>query len=315
MFALRGTAVSLSVFVIVYCGMSLVVITSWRQLDRRFQGCTMLRLSNVLFAIRVLPLLLAILITCAFAIPSFLLLEPRDIFEPIGSALIALGLWGAMVTFFGSANTAFALFTTRRFLSKWANSAERLPSSIPYPVLRVTGALPPLMAAGIFRPRILLSRSAEFVLNDNELRSGLNHEIAHIRRRDNLKKLLLRFVSFPGMQGLEAAWMRASEVAADDAAVFSAADALDLAAALIKLSRVKVAGSAPELSVGLVHGPASMINARVERLVSWSKQIEIQPTLSKAKVAAFLIPLLAGLAISYGSLLAHVHEATEWLIR
>ena len=67
----------------------------------------------------------------------------------------------------------------------------------------------------------------------------MNHEIAHVRRRDNLKKLLLRFVAFPRMAGLEAAWIEATEMAADDAAVLNASEALDLAAALLKLSRIR----------------------------------------------------------------------------
>ena len=48
---------------------------------------------------------------------------------------------------------------------------------------------------------MLLSGAAELVLTTNELQTALNHEIAHVRRRDNLKKLLLRFVAFPGMAG------------------------------------------------------------------------------------------------------------------
>jgi Zn-dependent protease with chaperone function len=224
-------------------------------------------------------------------------------------------LFGTALIISGLANTGIALLKTLRVVSQWTSSAQPLRSPAPFPVLRIPGALPPLVTAGIFRPRILMSGSAEFVLNGNELRAGLNHEAAHIRRRDNLKKLLLRFVIFPGMQGLEATWMQASEIAADDAAVSCVADALDLAAALIKLSKLKVAASAPELSVALVHGPASMVNARVERLVSWSKQPELQPNFSKVKIVALLIPALAGLAISYSSLLVHVHEATEWLVR
>ena len=128
--------------------------------------------------------------------------------------------------------------------------------------------MPALSAAGILRPKILLSGSAEFLLNGNELRTALNHELAHIRRRDNFKKMLLRFVAFPGMRGLEAVWLEASEMAADDAAVSSTADALDLAAALLKLSRLKADEPSPDLTAALVHGHAAIINARVERLIT-----------------------------------------------
>ena len=58
-------------------------------------------------------------------------------------------------------------------------------------------------------------------------------------------------------------------MAADDAAVSSTADALDLAAALLKLSRLKADEPSPDLTAALVHGHAAIINARVERLISW----------------------------------------------
>ena len=76
-----------------------------------------------------------------------------------------------------------------------------------------------------------------------------------MRRRDNLKKLLLRFVAFPGMAGLEAAWLEATEMAADDAAVSNAGEALDLAAALIKLSRLGPVEAPVDLTAALVHSP------------------------------------------------------------
>ena len=129
-----------------------------------------------------------------------------------------------------------------------------------------------MTATGIVRPQVLLSSAAEFVLNTNELQTALNHEVAHVRRRDNLKKLLLRFVAFPGMSGLETAWFEATEMAADDAAVSNAGDALDLAAAIIKLSRLGPVEPSVDLTAALVHSPASAMNARVERLITWSEK-------------------------------------------
>src|SRR5258708_34685891 len=128
-----------------------------------------------------------------------------------------------------------------------------------------------MTAAGIVRPRVLLSGAAESLLTASELQTALNHEIAHVHRRDNLKKLLLRFVAFPGMAGLEAAWLEVTEMAADDAAVSNAGEALDLAAALIKLSRLGPSGARADLTAALIHSPASAMNARVGRLIAWSE--------------------------------------------
>ncbi len=173
-----------------------------------------------------------------------------------------------------------------------------------------------MIAAGIARPRVLLSSAAEAVLSTNELQAALNHEVAHVRRRDNFKKLLLRFVAFPGMSALEVTWLEATEMAADDAAVSSAAEALDLAAALIKLSKLGPAQPPVDLTAALLHSSASIMNARVERLVAWSDARLVPSrkyspwygtTAALATVAVF--------AVTYSQLLVQVHTATEWLVR
>lgn len=314
MFAIRGIAVSFSVFVIVYCAATLAVLCGWRRIYQRVQDVPVQRLANLLFALRTFPLLLAALVTVAFAIPSFLLLEPRSIVEPMGDIPLLLALAGSVFAIYGVVNAAGAAVKAARTVSRWSSSSEPVSSSSPFPVLRISRSVPALTAAGILRPKILLSGSAEFLLNGNELRTALNHELAHIRRRDNFKKLLLRFVAFPGMRDLDAAWLQASEMAADDAAVSSTADALDLAAALLKLSTLRPEEPSPDLTAALVHGNASIINARVERLIAWS---DLRPArdLSRRRILGVLLPAVAIFAITYGSLLVDVHKATEWLVR
>jgi beta-lactamase regulating signal transducer with metallopeptidase domain len=315
MFALRGIAVSFSVFLIVYCAASLAVLCSWNRVYQRVHELPMQCVGNLFFALRMFPLALAGLITAAFAVPSFLLLEPRSIVEPMGNIPLALAILGSALAVFGLANAVLALRKASRTVSSWSDSAEEIASPVPFPVLRIRRSVPALTAAGLLRPKILLSGSAEFLLNGNELRIALNHELAHIRRRDNFKKMLLRFVAFPGMRGLEAAWLEASEMAADDAAVSSTADALDLAAALLKLSRLKADEPSPDLTAALVHGHAAIINARVERLISWPERSESSLDLSAKSILGVVLPILAVFAITYGPLLADVHRATEWLIR
>ena len=315
MFAIRGMAVSLSVFAIVYSGASIVVLCAWKQLLKRAQDVPVQRLGTLLFAIRIFPLLAAGLVTVIFAIPSFLLLEPRAIVEPMGNDLVVLAGFGVVLVGFALVNALSVILRTSRTVSTWTKSAQPVCSSAPFPMLRIHRRIPPLMAVGIVRPKILLSGSAEFVLNENELRTGVNHEIAHILRRDNLKKLILRFVAFPGMRGLDGAWIQASEMAADEAAVSSTADALDLAAALIKLSKLTSSESVPEVSATLIQGPASLINARVERLISWSEHSRMAQESSATKLLVWIVPMAGLFATSYYSLLGCLHQATEWLVR
>jgi Zn-dependent protease with chaperone function len=316
MFAARGLAVSFSVFVMVYCALSLAVCLAWRAVWLRSQRHPVRRIADLLFALRMLPLVAGAVITAAFTVPSFLLLEPRSIDEPMSGIPLALGICGAMLGIFGIVNASIALRRASRTIATWTTSAHPVDSGSPVPVLRISQIIPAMTAAGIVRPKVLLSAAAESMLTANELQTALNHEIAHVRRRDNLKKLLLRFVTFPGMSGLEAAWLEATEMAADDAAVSNAGEALDLAAALIKLSRLGPVDAPVDLTAALIHSPASLMNARIERLIAWSDARLAPPQrFSPWYALGAALATVAVFAVMYSQMLVQVHTATEWLVR
>jgi len=227
--------------VLLYSALSLVVCGVWRKVLFYGQRSSAKRCADLLLALRMAPLVAAAGITLAFAVPSFLLLEPRMANEPMSAVPVALGLFGLAVLLAGLWKAATALVQASRTVAGWARDDRAADSSVlesSVAVRRISGTAPPLTAAGIFRSSVWLSRAAEFVLTERELQSALRHEVAHVRRRDNLRKLILRLVTFPGMAELECAWGEATEMAADDAAVSSASEALDLAAAVIKLSRL-----------------------------------------------------------------------------
>jgi len=316
MFALRGIAVSFSVFVMVYCALSVAVSLCWRTLRLRSEKYPVRRTADLLFGLRMFPLITAGVITAAFTVPSFLLLEPRAIHEPLSDIPLLLGTCGAVLSLVGLWNAGLAMRGASRTISTWTREAQSVESCAPVPVLRISRAVPAMTAAGIIRPRVLVSSVAEFLLTTNELQTALNHEIAHVRRRDNLKKLMLRFVAFPGMAGLESAWLETTEMAADDAAVSNAGEALDLAAALLKLSRLTPVDLAVELTTALVHSPYSVMNARVERLIAWSDE-RLVPLQRFSPWYGFgaLLAMLAVFAVTYSQLLVRVHSATEWLVR
>lgn len=320
MFAVRGLAVSFSIFVMVYSALSLAVCGVWRSVWIYGQRHPARRSADLLFAVRVIPFALAAGVTLALAVPSFLLLEPRAVDEPLGVVPVVLGLCGIAVVFAGLWNGAAALLRASRTIAQWSARADVIgPSpgvfSGVVPVLRVSGVTPPLTAAGILRPSLWLSHAAEFVLSERELQSALRHEVVHVRRRDNLRKLILRVVAFPGMAELESAWREATEMAADDAAVSSASEALDLAAAVIKLSRLAPLETPLELTTALVHSPAQSVNARVERLVAWTEPRHEAPGYSGRYALCAAVVVVAALGVTYNELLVRVHLATEWLVR
>jgi len=317
MFALRGLAVSLSVFMMVYCVLSLAVAVVWRRIySWAALHHPVAHMADLLFAVRMLPLAFAFVVTAAITVPSFLLLEPRAIDEPVGLAPVTLGVLGAAFGIYGLVNALIAISNTACAVTALTAKADLVQPASPILVLRISQAIPPLTAVGVLRPKILLSRTAESMLSAPELQTALNHETAHIRGRDNLKKLLRHFAPFPGMRRLETAWLEAAEISADDAAVSNSFEALDLASALIKLSRFAPLEPQPRLTASLVHSPASIMNARIQRLLSWSNHPRVAPRpINIWFGVASASAALAVFVLTYGGLLARVHTATEWLVR
>jgi Zn-dependent protease with chaperone function len=326
MFAARGISVSLSIFVLVYSVLSVAILCVWRRVwvwghQHSAKSC-----ADLLFALRVAPLVVATGVTLVLAVPSFLLLEPRAVNESLGGPSVWLACSGMAVLLAGVWNAAAALIRASRTIAHWSTGTSAIETSATGPnlidskksvsVLRSSAGAPPLITAGIGRPSVWLSQAAEFVLTERELRSALRHEFVHVRRRDNLRKLILRLVAFPGMERLENAWREATEMTADDAAVSSISEALDLAAAVIKLSRLAALQPPAELITALVHSPAGSVNARVERLIAWKDSR--QDRLNRYSFGYALCAALAAvavLAVSYSALLVRMHAATEWLVR
>ena len=320
MFAIRGIAVSFSIFFILYSALSLLVAALWQKASVGSQNWSARTCSDYLFVLRIAPCVLATGVTLILAVPSFLLLEPRSIEEPLGVPPIVLGFCGLAILVIGSWKAIAAWSRTSKAVAKWSSDARvigcrQLSSKRPVSVLLTSVAAPPLAVAGILSPKVWLSRAAEFVLTERELQSALRHEIVHVRRRDNLRKLLLRMVAFPGMGLLENAWREATEMAADAAAVSNCSEALDLAAAVIKLSRLVPFRAPAELATALVHSPAESVNERVHRLISWTEPRAT--SLSRNRLWYTLCAsaaVLLTLVFTYSELLVRVHAVTEWLV-
>lgn len=314
MFALRGVAVSLTFFVLLYCFLSALVAVGWRSL--RLLRATEERLASLLFALRFLPLAASVVITFAFVVPSFQLLEPRSIDEGMGAMPLALGLCAVLLIGCGCLRVLTAQAVTTRVVARWLEGALPLNAGAGAQAVTLRSSrreTPPLTLVGFRKPRVLVSESTVALLSHEELQIALQHEFAHMRSRDNLKKLVFRFCPFPGMAKLESAWAQTAELAADDAAVSNQSDAVDLAAALVKLSRLVPIEAAPVCTVGFVTGS---ISARVARLLAWGEASKAQPM--RIHLWYAIPPVLAAMlcvVITYGPVLTLTHEVTEWLVR
>jgi Zn-dependent protease with chaperone function len=318
MFAARCIGVSLAVFVLLYVFLSLAVSRGWKLTRRMLRPRSARGTSDLLFVLRMLPLVLSFAVTFAFTLPSFLKLEPRSNNEAIGTAPLALGLCCLILFGAGIARAAMAQLRASRALVKWLDGSVFMESQTrsgnSVPVFRTGKDAPTLTVAGVCSPKVLVSEAAVALLNPPELQTALRHEIAHALRYDNLKKLLFRFTVFPAMAELEHAWSEETEMAADDAAVSSFADALDLAAALIKVSRLGPMESSGELTMALLHS-STALSARVKRLVAWDKAQKPQTPGRWFYALPAAAAIVLGLVATYGSVLTQMHAVTEWLVR
>jgi Zn-dependent protease with chaperone function len=281
--------------------------------------------ARLLFALRILPLVLTLIAVLAFCIPSYLWLEPEVSGEKVGLLCVLMALLGVALWAPALKRVIGAVRGTNRYLNECERHGRKI--SVPgetSPALLVTGKVPVLAVAGVFRPRLLISRRVLRELSPEQREAALRHEHAHRTSSDNLKRLLILlapdavpFVSIFG--ALERAWSRFTEWAADDEATAGDPErALSLASALVRVARMKAASPAPEnvLSCSLV-GASQELSERVDRL------LRPQPKPEKpVKEVVRLLGSAAALALSavavitmWPSSLSLVHQALERLVR
>jgi Zn-dependent protease with chaperone function len=308
MYLLRGVVVSLAVFFLVYAALSGVLVCVWRKLGRNLSALG----ATTLYGIRVLPLMGAGGLLALFTLPSFLYLEPYFTDERIGVGAFAMAAAGAMVLLTGFFNSARAWVRTSRFLSVCLSRSRRLEPANGTCTYEVQDEDPLILVAGAWRPTLLVSTGAVALLDAGEIHAAIQHELAHVQRRDNLKKLVLRFCALPWLAALDREWLKATEEAADDAATQDEATALDLASALIKMAQAPSRGGTPELGMALVPPNRASVSARVQRLLS-----ERCPAHCNNRLLWWVLLTSAVLAASahYAWALVQMHEATEFLVR
>jgi len=316
-FVVRCASVSLAFFFLAYCALSVTVARGWRAVRRVAAGLPARHVADLLFVLRLFPLASAALVTLAFVLPSFLLLEPRRSAERIGEVPFVLSVACLLWLGFGVWRAGQAYARTEKTVAGWMEQSTAGPACERVPVFRIRPSVPALTVAGMWSPKMLLSEAAASVLGVRELHTALRHELAHVRRWDNLKKLIFRLCAFPGMLGLESAWGDAEEMAADDAAVTSVSDALDLASALIKLSRLAPLHPSAALTTALLNNSTASVNMRVARLVAWdeTQAREGRPHIFSWYAKAAVVGTTLSLLITYGAALRDLHALTELLVR
>jgi Zn-dependent protease with chaperone function len=181
------------------------------------------------------------------------------------------------------------------------------------PALALDLPFPLVAVLGIARPRLFISRAVLGACSSTEIRAIVEHERAHVLRRDNAVRLLmdaapdlLGLTRLP--QALAAAWHQAVEHRADDAATRR----LDLASALVKVARMATSSPAMALPASaLYRGEGDdLIGARVRRLVAPGADARPRWATAVAGSALALMALL-GTAVMTGATSRAAHALLE----
>jgi Zn-dependent protease with chaperone function len=267
-FWLLTTAVALGVFAAIAAIASLVVGLAAPAVARRLETCSPAACAALLFRLRLLPGTLAIAVAFAVVLPVFLAYEPPATKEQVPVLLTLLAAAGASLLLRGVWRAVAAWYATRGVVREWRRRGRPLQTfDTSLPVFAIEEAFPTVAVVGVARPALFI---AERVLREcppDEVRAMLDHECAHVAKRDNLKRFLMR--ACPDFLGpdLDRAWARAAEEAADAAVVAgNPRSSVDLAEALIRIARLAPeAPDAPALASAFYLGGS--IESRVRRLL------------------------------------------------
>jgi len=279
--------------------------------------------ARLLFVLRILPLMLTLIAVFAFCIPSYLWLEPQATGEKVGMVCVLMAVLGVALWLPAIKRMIGAVRGTNRYLSQCERHGRKI--TVPgedSPALLLTGKAPVLAVAGIFRPRLLISRRVLRGLSAEQREAALRHEQAHRTSGDNLKRLMILLspdvVPFvASFSGLERAWSKFTEWAADDAATAGDPErALTLASALVRVAKMGSHPRANVLSCSLVGG-AQDLSQRVDRLLRPQPKPE-KPVKEVVRLLSGVVALAASAAAVvtlWPSSLSLVHQALEHLVR
>ena len=155
-------------------------------------------------------------------------------------------------------------------VARAARSLRRLlgrrPLSGPLGSVVVGGPEVLVAAAGLVRPRVVVSAGALTALDDEELAAGVEHERGHIARRHRFAVLVAEVIGavarpFPGARALLAEFLFHLERDADAYALARRHDPLALASAICKAATCESAQTPLLLALGGSRGSIRRVNA------------------------------------------------------
>lgn len=181
------------------------------------------------------------------------------------------------------------------------------------------------MAAGLFHPSVILPEVAIQRIGTAEMAALLEHELAHIERRDVLAALAQRILIAllwwsPAMYWISRRIDEEREAACDETAVARTGDARAFARSLTSQAETQLWARAPKMAVGAI-GRRSQFGRRIKRLVEMAKAGGVPAHYSgrlaftglalAIALAAFITPKLAIADVPKAPLANKSHATSE----
>jgi Zn-dependent protease with chaperone function len=223
--------------------------------------------SGPALAVRLFPSAAALLAAGALTVPGFFINEPARANERPGAIALLLASGGLLLLGSAVARSWGAWRATRRVLAEWTRTARPIVmANGPAPAFRIAHPFPVVATLGVIRPRLFVARSVLRALTPQELHAVLEHEAAHVRAYDNVKRWLMACAPSLGWPHaalrLERAWEEEAEHEADRAS----RGALELASALVKTARLAPGGTGLYAHAATFYGGGN-VSRRIQELV------------------------------------------------
>jgi Zn-dependent protease with chaperone function len=231
---------------------------------------------------------------CLHAVLPFLAVHLGLSGHSLGDAAVLIP---AMAIAFSVLSAIFAAWRAARAVARWARSSSL--GRGPRESVVVGGPEILVAAAGLRRPRVVVSTGALTSLDDDELAAGLEHEWGHIHRRHRYLALLGQMLFalarlVPGANRALGELHLHLERDADEYVVRRTGDPLALASAICKSALTRSLESQPALAT--LGGSAGQ--ARLEPLLHRSKRPGWPARLATLALLVALLCLSLGLALS-----------------
>ncbi len=280
MYLLLVISLIFALFFVINLTISLAASLIWRCTGKFARLLSGKEKSNLIFGLRIFPLAFAALLICVFLIPSYFLFEPHDSDENVGFKLAVLAIISAAGMLLAARRIFATFYVTHRTVSEWLLRSEPLSvENISAPVYKLEHPFPVIAVVGVLRPKMFIASQVFEVLSKNELAAAIAHERGHLDGSDNFKRMVLRvcrdLLIFPIGRKLEVLWTETTEESADEfAAGNGSLIALDLASALIKISKIIPPEAAPKMPLAafLIEENNSQVVRRIINLTNIADQ-------------------------------------------